>query len=234
MGFVSEATFRFLRENIRKRVDHALESGRHTVRGLARIAHLDPDIVRDRDDLIGGIYLELTTELQELVTKLGLHEKDRLWETYDRKNAEAEFRQSVALPMAVLTVIAAWIETPWILLGLVVPAVFLVQGLRRGQEARSEVYLAVVQNVIHSYVLDRVGEVPDEGGAEAPGGPAGTESGTPTRPDSPDRGTDKEPADVGGAAPGQRGGGPAVPVARGHRESADSPEVESHRGSPRP
>jgi hypothetical protein len=227
MGFVSEGTAEVLAEHIHKRRAHSTHDGPTLARiaGLPRREH-PPQVVE------GGIYLQLRGELQELVTKLGLLEKDRLWEEYDRKSAEAEFRVPVAVPLAAVIAVAAVIDSGWIAVGLVFPAVFLVQGLRRGQEARSEVFLAVVQDVIHSYVLDRVGPVPDEDRVTAPAEqtPTGLTPVPSARPPS----EGEELPDVGGAAPGERHAGAAVPVAADHRAALDRPPVEPHGGPPRP
>jgi hypothetical protein len=226
IGFVSEGTAEVLADHIHKRVAHST----HDDPTLARIACLPQG--RHRPEVVeGGIYLQLRDELQELVTKLGLLPKDRLWEEYDRKSAEAEFRVSVAVPLAVVIAVAAVIDSGWIAVGLVFPAIFLVQGLRRGQEARSEVFLAVVQDVIHSYVLDRVGPVPKEDRATAPDEPPPTGP-MPVPSARPPSGGEELP-DVAGAAPRERHAGAAVPVAADHRAAVDRPPVEPHRGPPR-
>jgi hypothetical protein len=164
MGFIREGAVEDVRDHLLKRIDHAVESRRHTMPEIARIAerrgeHPPPP---ERDAVAAGLYRKLADELPELVTRLALLEKDRLWDSYDRQIAEAEFRQAVSLPLAGLLVVIAVVGPAWAALGLVLPALFLVQGLRRAQRARSEVYLAVVQGIIRSYVLDLVGSVPDE------------------------------------------------------------------------
>jgi hypothetical protein len=281
MGFIRERAVEDVRDHLLKRIDHALESRRHTMPDIARIAkgreepppdrdkpapppareeaarfrpcatrrhlHLsgdepaspppreEPPVPPGRDAVAAMLYRRLANELPELVTRLALLEKDRLWDTYDRQIAEAEFRQAVSLPLSVVIVVIAVVGPAWAALGLVVPALFLVQGMRRAQEARSEVFLAVVQGIIHSYVLDLVGDVPDETRV----GVARDRWRRPARRSprrsagSPARHTRGESKDIRRAAPGQGDAGAAMPVAADQRAAVDVGPVQPHGRAPR-
>jgi hypothetical protein len=171
LGFVDDNTFSAVVRAIRARIRAAVAADpadMRRIQGLAGIPGAPGSEDAEGIRVVIGLYRRLQEELPELVTKLAIHDKDRLWEIYDRKSSEGEFRQAVSIPLTALVVTAAVVGSPWWLFALVLPVVFLFQGVKRGQEARSEVYQALVQGILRSTVLDRVSPEDDSVRSELP------------------------------------------------------------------
>jgi|tagenome__1003787_1003787.scaffolds.fasta_scaffold20976603_3 hypothetical protein len=176
LGFVDDNTFAAVVRAIRARVRAAVAANPSDMRRIQDLAGIPSGPATEEAEgirVVIGLYRRLQEELPELVTKLAIHDKDRLWEIYDRKSSEGEFRQATSVPLTALVVTAAVVGTPWWLLTLLLPVIFMFQGVKRGQEARSEVYQALVQGIIRSTVLDRVWNQ-DTGVTSEPPRPRGT------------------------------------------------------------
>jgi hypothetical protein len=103
------------------------------------------------------IHRRLRQEFPELTMRLQLHDKSSLYESYDRKMSEAEFRLAITLPLAAIIICLAFQVSPWILFVLMLPISLALLGVRRGAEARSEVFQALLANEIKSETLEDLG-----------------------------------------------------------------------------
>lgn len=102
---------------------------------------------------VSNVVYGLDDERAALATRLRIQDKERLYQAYDRHVSEAEFRQGVAFPLAVLVVVIASTTGEAVsLAALVVPWVLIVLARRSRSSANSELYQALVNNQIAASV----------------------------------------------------------------------------------
>lgn len=85
---------------------------------------------------------------------------ENLYQSYDRKRAESEFRSAVGVPTAALIVAIGVIERwpPFFLL-LIAPIALVVKGSERSRAAQAELIQVLLQGVMRSPLLERLEEV---------------------------------------------------------------------------
>jgi len=85
---------------------------------------------------------------------------ENLYQSYDRKKAEADFRSAMSVPLIVLCFVLAIVDDQpaWLLL-LPLPVALILQGRRRGIEAKAELLQVLTQRVIKSPFLENLDEV---------------------------------------------------------------------------
>jgi hypothetical protein len=77
-------------------------------------------------------------------------EREPLYDAYDRLTSEAELRFSIFPPLALLSVTAAVLWSPWCLVALVMPAILAAQGSRLYDSAQERVLQALTTGVVQS------------------------------------------------------------------------------------
>lgn len=94
---------------------------------------------------VDGYCAEVESDLPLMPLRLLAAERmDDVFGEFDRLRAEAEFRASVAVPLAALVGVLAWQGSPWALLGLVAPA-HLVFEAKRNVVAATDVLAEYVR-----------------------------------------------------------------------------------------
>lgn len=100
------------------------------------------------DRLVQDILAEEST----LAVRLRIQEKERLFQSYDRHLAEAEFRQALVLPLAWLIGMAASYSTLWLWAELA-PVVLFSLAMVKRRAATSELCQALIAGEISSTAL---------------------------------------------------------------------------------
>lgn len=117
----------------------------------------DPQNEELNRNILGEGIEMILDELPQLTMKLQINSNaPQLFQSYDRKKSEAEFRQAIALPTAALIVTICVLQGVYLLLlALIGPLALAIQGVRKAREARSEVIQAMLAGVIESAVQSR-------------------------------------------------------------------------------
>lgn len=127
----------------------------------------DPDRVDEvkRKGILLSLAPKLLADLQEEIpimgTKLQKENKD-LYDSYDRHKAEAEYRLSVAIPIAVVSILVLFLNlaiNPWLnltigVIGIITAVILLRKGWMKSQEATSVIISALEIETIKSNVLN--------------------------------------------------------------------------------
>jgi hypothetical protein len=101
----------------------------------------------------------IADELNLVGSQLQAKNRD-LWDTYDRQLAEAQFRRSIVLPLALIFVLLAALSGhPWWLLLLVMPIVLFILSRRYYLEAASTLIQALQLKMVEPPVLERLRQV---------------------------------------------------------------------------
>jgi hypothetical protein len=109
----------------------------------------------ERQDLVKAIARTVLDEIPTSIRRLRLASPDA-FASYDQKASEAQFRQAISFPLLALIVCVGFVENAWWLVFIFAPALLWVQGVRRAQEARSDLMQAVLQDVSHSSLFDYI------------------------------------------------------------------------------
>lgn len=129
----------------------------------------DPDRVDEvkRKGILLSLAPKLLENLREEIpimgTKLQKENKD-LYDSYDRNKAEAEYRLSVAIPIAVVSILILFFHlaiNPWLnvtigVVGTIAAFILLRKGWMKSQEATSVIISALEIEAIKSNVLNRL------------------------------------------------------------------------------
>ena len=95
-------------------------------------------------------------ELSSLRVRLRL-EQESLFQDHDRLVSESELRCSIYLPLLVLGIEAAMLQSPWYLIGAVlIPGMLLMDGLNLDKQSREIIYDALAAGAISSPTMDRI------------------------------------------------------------------------------
>ena len=98
----------------------------------------------------------ILAETAELVVRLQVA-AENLYQSYDRKRAEAELRLAVALPVFFVVVcIAVYEQQPWWMVLSAFPVALWWQGRTRREDAESDLIQMLTQAVIQTPFLERL------------------------------------------------------------------------------
>ncbi|MGY1733902.1 hypothetical protein ACI798_20525 [Geodermatophilus sp. SYSU D01045] len=118
---------------------------------------------RTKETLSTEIAYDLYREEAALANRLRMQSNQEVYQSYDAKVAEANFRQAVSLPLGVLIVVLA-INVSWLwFAALVVPVLLLILSGSARKEARSELVEAVIGKLIESTTVKHFREAASNG-----------------------------------------------------------------------
>lgn len=127
------------------------------------------DVLKRKDGLrfVAPILLsDMEAEIPTMATKLQEKNKD-LYDAYSKDKAEAEFRLSVALPIAVASVLIYFVglssnptlNTSMAVAGFISALILFKKGWTKSQEATNSVITALEINTINSRILERLDDL---------------------------------------------------------------------------
>ncbi|MGW5188934.1 hypothetical protein ACWEOO_06750 [Kribbella sp. NPDC004138] len=141
------------------------------------------DLLRDAGgDETDVVVRQVLGEMPQLVTRLHIQDRERLYHAYDRLASEADLRANLVVPaFALVVVLTATTGNAWWLLGTPVPVVFSLHAADKRRRARSEVIQALIHGQIESSTLSALrgggatitSIVADSPAASTPGGSIG-------------------------------------------------------------
>jgi hypothetical protein len=154
-GLMAPSTFthlqNYLSVELRKAVRELNEGGtwvgpEHSADNAGRDRHT-------RSIFSTEIAYDLFREEAALANRLRMQANKEVYQSYDAKIAEANFRQAVSLPLAALIIVVAT-NVSFLWLGaLVVPVILIVLSVSARKEARSELIEAVIGELIESTTI---------------------------------------------------------------------------------
>jgi hypothetical protein len=100
---------------------------------------------------------QITGEFGLMSIRLQVQNRD-LFETYDRKRSEGEFRVGTAIPLCLIIPMLALQSSAWWLILLPLPVMLAVQGRLRLREAKEQIVQALVLGIIEAPFLQRLEE----------------------------------------------------------------------------
>ena len=96
-----------------------------------------------------AIEAHLQQEFTELIVRMKTHHQS-LFNDFDRETSEASLRMSIALPLAMISIVLAFVGSPWWLFGLLGAIIFFYIGIRDYDRAALNVWTALTSNLIES------------------------------------------------------------------------------------
>jgi hypothetical protein len=122
--------------------------------------YLDDDSEDDEipSDELEELYVQaVAQELDFVGIQLQTSSKD-LWDTFDRKDAESEFRAAISPPILAISLILTWQQSPFWLFLLIVPIALLFFAIRLRTETAATLVQALVLNFATPPVLAELKE----------------------------------------------------------------------------
>lgn len=98
-------------------------------------------------------------EEEFLALRLLSQDKEPLYQSYDRKIAEAQFRQGLTMPTAALVVVLAITASPYWLFAFVIPGVLGALSLSSRRDAMNDLSHAIVSGAIQSSAITLLQQV---------------------------------------------------------------------------
>jgi hypothetical protein len=147
----------FLETRLRETAQHLDDKDHRSVLGYSDRPL--PDYRGDFRDALPSFYAgRIVEDLPTVGIQLQPKNRD-FWDTYDRQNAEAQFRFGVAPPITLIIIIVAWqSQNLWWLFLLVAPIYLLILGVGHSARATSTLVQAVVLKMVEPPVLERLRE----------------------------------------------------------------------------
>ena len=120
----------------------------------------DPTSIRPRstEDAEDYYLIRMIDELGAVAIQLQAKNRD-LWDSYDRHQAEVQFRLGISLPFALIVLIFAVQSSPWWLFLLIIPIALLLLGRRESWTAGQTLVQAITLRIVDPPVLARPREV---------------------------------------------------------------------------
>jgi hypothetical protein len=118
-----------------------------------------PEVWDSKSQIEMQVIENIADEEQFLAMRLLAQDKERLYQTYDRKAAEAQFRQGLAFPVGGLVLVLASRSSPWWLMALLVPVGLIALSYSSRKDAMDDVIYAVISGQIKSTAVGLLQQV---------------------------------------------------------------------------
>jgi hypothetical protein len=116
----------------------------------------------DRDAPILNLHSAYAAGIVEELELVGIQLQARnrdLWDTYDRKTTEEQFRYGIIWPLIGMIVIISWQTSWWWLFLLFIPATFFLLAARLAIEAQATLVQAIVTGLVVPPILEDLDKV---------------------------------------------------------------------------